>query len=48
LDQLAQMALHEDWPEVQSVIASWQHGEMILKSTKSRGMQEILSTAAKE
>ena len=48
LDKLAQMALREEWAKVRSVIASWEHEEIALKTAKAPGLQEILDATVEE
>jgi len=43
LDQLAQMALQEDWSKLKTLTAVWENNEISFRSSHTSGLQEILN-----
>ena len=48
LDNIAQMALQEDWQEIKTVVASWEQDDIVLKTSKDPGLQEVLNETAEQ
>lgn len=48
LDKLAEVALSDDWHSVKRVTAVWNEDEIVLKTSKSPGLQEVMNSPLEE
>jgi ATP-dependent Clp protease ATP-binding subunit ClpC len=48
LDQLAELALREEWPSIKSVSAEFENGEFLLKTDSITGVHELLTSNIEE
>jgi ATP-dependent Clp protease ATP-binding subunit ClpC len=48
LDQIAQLALKEDWAQLKSLVAVWEEDQVSIKTTAATGLQEVLNATVEE
>jgi ATP-dependent Clp protease ATP-binding subunit ClpA len=48
LDNLAEMALSEQWPSIKAVSAELENGEFVLKTDANAGLHELMSSNLEE
>lgn len=48
LDRLAELALMEDWPSVKTIVAEWQHDDVVLKTQGAPHAPEVVDSSLEE